>query len=319
MTDLYLRKASLIVGDDTGNGIDLSDMQFQFKTMRGDLQTPNSCVVRVFNLSEATIQKMKKAEYTKLTLQGGYSGNYGIIFKGGIKYAYKGRINNVDSYLDFVAADGDSAYNFAVISKSLAAGSTPADHVDLLTKEMETYGVTEGYIPELANVALPRGRVFFGFVRDHMRNVAGTNNCTWSIQDGKATMILQTSFLPDEPIVLTSATGLVGFPEQTPNGIIMRSLLNPAIKIGSRVKIDNALVQRYRWDISLQGSAQNLNLDKSIFLANDGIYKVLFAVHEGDTRGPNWYTTLTTLAVNASIPAGSPLIGKAAVNPYAAS
>ncbi|MGC8165472.1 hypothetical protein ACP3WT_28400, partial [Salmonella enterica] len=61
-------------------------------------------------------------EFTRIVLQAGYAGNYGIIFDGSVKQVRRGRENQTDTYLDITAADGDSAYNFAVVNTSLAAG-----------------------------------------------------------------------------------------------------------------------------------------------------------------------------------------------------
>jgi hypothetical protein len=61
--------------------------------------------------------------------------------------------------------------------------------------------------------------------------------------------------MPGEAVVLTSGTGLLGRPEQTEDSIEIVSLLNPLLKIGSRVQIDNASInQASVWE-SRRGSA----------------------------------------------------------------
>jgi hypothetical protein len=315
MPKQYLRKISLVVGSPGGQALDLSDLQFKFQVRRGDFQTPNSATIRVYNLSDQTVKKLQTKEFSQLVLQAGYEGNYGTIFNGTIKYKYKGHESAIDSYLDLVAADGDSAYNFAVINTSLAAGSKPEDHLSAISSAMETYGVTKDDTqPPLSTNTLPRGKVMYGMARDYARVLAQSNGSTWSIQDSKLQLILQTSYRPGDPIVLTSASGLIGFPEQTQNGIRIKTLLNPSIKIGTRVQIDNASVQLFHFDLSIPGQVTNTLVPK---LDDDGMYKVLVSEHSGDTRGNPFYTDLVCIGVNASIPAGSPLIFKQAVAPYA--
>lgn len=316
MTTQYLRKVSLVVGQPGGPGLDLSDLQFRFRVNRGDIQTPNSLEVRVYNLSEATVKQLQTKEFTQVVFQGGYEDNFGVLFNGTIKYKYRGHETNIDSYLDIIAADGDSAYNFAVVNASLAAGSKPTDHLKIIAKAMQPQGVTLGSNqPPLNENALPRGKVFFGMAKDHLRNVANTNNATWSIQDNKLQLILKTSYQPGDAIVLNSATGLIGFPEQTQNGIRMRTLLNPSIKVGSRIQIDNESLNQFHLDVGLQAPIEQAMID--LMKSDDGFYKVLVSEHHGDTRGNAYYTDLTCIGVNASIPPGSPLIYKAAVAPYA--
>ncbi|MFX5522044.1 hypothetical protein ABTD78_22515, partial [Acinetobacter baumannii] len=84
----------------------------------------------------------------------------------------------------------------------------------------------------------------FGMAREFMRWTARTCQTVWSIQDGKVIMVPETSYMPGEIPVITSETGMVGLPEQTQNGITIKMLLNPSVKIGRLIWIDNASVQR---------------------------------------------------------------------------
>lgn len=315
MVQQYFRQVTLFVGDAAGNGLDLSDMQIKFETHRGDYQTPNWTTVRVYNLSDATVRALQIKQYNKLVLKAGYQGNFGIIFQGTIKYKYKGHESNIDSYLDLIAADGDSAYNFAVVNKTLAAGSTPSQHLSTISEATAPYGVTAAPDqPPLAENKLPRGKVMFGMARDFMRKLADTQNATWSIQESKLQLNLQTAYLPGNPVVLTSASGLIGFPEETLNGLNIKCLLNPGIRIGTTVKIDNANIQQFHLDVTIQSDLQQTFLNQ--MKNDDGLYKVLVAEHYGDTRGNEFYSKLICIGVNGSIPPGSPLFYQTSVAPY---
>ena len=297
----YLRKVTLIVGQDNGDGRDLSDLRIRFSIRRGDIQTPNTADIRVYNVNEQTANSVQR-EFTRVILQAGYEGNYGVIFDGQIKQVRRGRDSQTDTYLDITAADGDSAYNFSVSSFSLAAGSTPNDHVGEILKNMAEHGISEGYIPDLPGNPLPRGKVFFGMSRDKMREIAKNTQTSWSIQDGKLMMIPLTAYAPGDIPVLTAATGVIGLPEQTQNGIRLKTLLNPNIKIGQAVKLDNASIQRYKYSMAVTQEAANLLNEQSNKINNDGLYYVMIADHAGDTRGNEFYTELTCLAIDASIP-----------------
>ena len=160
MVQQYIRQVTLFVGDNAGNGLDLSELQFKFEVHRGDVQTPNWASIRVYNLSDATVKALHTKEFSQVTLKAGYAGNFGIIFQGTLKYRCRGHETNVDSYLDLIAADGDSAYNFAVVSTSLAAGSEPTDHLFAIANATSEYGVTAAASqPPLNTNSLPRGKV----------------------------------------------------------------------------------------------------------------------------------------------------------------
>jgi len=299
----YLRKVSLLVGssETTQGAIDLSELRIRFTIRRGDIQTPNTADIRVYNLSEQTAQNIQK-EFTRVVLQAGYEGNYGVIFDGQIKQVRRGRETQTDTYLDITAADGDSAYNFAMTSISLAAGSTPNDHVGAVLKDMASHNVSGGYIPNLPGNPLPRGKVIFGMSRDVMRNIANNTDTSWSIQDGKLNMVPLNAYMPGEVPVLTAATGVIGLPEQTQGGIKLKTLLNPNLKIGQAVKLDNASIQSYKFGLALNQQVQNLFDEQVVKLNDDGLYYVMIADHTGDTRGNEFYTELTCLAIDATIP-----------------
>jgi len=300
----YLRKASLIVGQNEASrgALDLSELRFRFSVRRGDIQTPNSADIRVYNVSEQTAQAVQK-EFTRVVLQAGYEGNYGVIFDGQIKQVRRGRESQTDTFIDITAADGDSAYNFAVSAISLAAGATPNDQVSAVLQDMALRGISRGYVPDLQGNPLPRGKVIFGMSRDKMREIAKNTQTSWSIQDGKFQMVPLTAYMPGDIPVLTAATGVIGLPEQTQNGIRLKTLLNPNIKIGQAVKLDNASIQRYRFGLGIGQAAQNLFDEQTAKINNDGLYYVMIADQMGDTRGNEFYTDLTCLAIDAAIPA----------------
>lgn len=315
----YLRKASLIVGGPDGDALDLSELRFRFSIRRGDFQTPNSADIRIYNVSDKTADRIRQTlpqpEFTRIVVQGGYEGNFGILFDGEIKQVRRGRESPTDTYIDITAADGDSAYNFAVMSVPLAAGSTPDDHVSAVLRGIAEHGITKGYIPELPGNKSIRGEVLYGMARDVMRELAMNTGTAWSIQDGKLQMVPETAYIEGEIPVITSATGMIGLPEQTQNGINVRVLLNPNIKIGQAIKLDNKSIQGYRFGL---GVNQQLSNEKSSLIAktdSDGLYYVMVANHSGDTRGEVWYSDIQCLAVDAtvvnkpSIPVGNGYVG----------
>lgn len=300
-TKQYLRKASLIIGDDK-DALDLSELRFRFYIRRGDTQTPNTADIRVYNLAPDTALKIKK-EFTRVVLQAGYDGNFGLIFDGNIKQIRRGRESPTDTYIDITAGDGDEAYNYSAVALSLAAGQTsPRNAIEQIIKGMAVHGASKGHIPDsLPETPTYRGEVFYGTAKDQLRYLARTTDSAWSIQDGKVDFIPLTGAKPSAEIpVITSATGMVGLPEQTQNGIKLRTLLNSNLKIGQVVQIDNASIQRMRYSLNALQYAENVNAALSHKLNDDGFYYVMVAEHYGDTRGNDWYTDLICLAVDAT-------------------
>jgi hypothetical protein len=301
LSDQYLRQLSVVIADASGSGLDFSQFRVTFSIRRGDYQTPNSVDLRIYNLSAETANKIQK-EFSQVSIKGGYPGNVGQLFKGTIKQVRKGRIDQRDSYVDVTAADGDEAYNFAPISKTLASGTTPGGVYQALVTAMKAKGLTEGYKPNFPEDGSVRGQVFYGKARDSLRVFSNANDCAWSCQDGAITLIPLTSYIPGNVLVITPSTGLIGVPEQTQQGIHVRILLNPNVKIGQTIKLDQTDINKLRFSLDKNSVGSNLFAQTSIKTNGDGLYYVMVANHTGDTRGQEWYTDITCLAVDATVP-----------------
>lgn len=331
MTTQYLRKLSLIVADKSGKGLELGNLRVVFEVRRGDTQTPNTCDVRVYNLSTATSNLLRHrgaSEFTQLSLKVAYQDQpLAQIFWGSIKQVRQGREDQKNSYIAITAADGDEPYNFAPVAFTLAAGSTPQNAVASMLGVMAqaslgspTGGsggqtITQGYSPTLSTNRSIRGRCYYGMTKDELRDLAASQDCTWSIQDGKLTFIPKTGYIPGPPVLITPSTGLIGVPEQTQNGLAIRTLLNPAVKIGQTIKLDSTDINELRLGVDTQSVASNLTLQQGAAKQNaDGLYYVMRAEHFGDTRGTAWYSDLTCLAVDATVTPPSS-VAQAAVAP----
>lgn len=298
----YLRKCSLTL-ESASAKLDLSEMRIHFKTFQSDIETPNSALIRVYNLSNQTSQEAQK-EFTTVTLQAGYqNGPFGTIFSGTIKQVRRGRINETDTYLDILAADGDKGYITGIVNNTFSAGWRTEDALASAAKGM---GADQGYVlvpPTVA--AASRGKVQYGMARDHVRQIAASNNMNWSIQDKKLQAYPKTAYVPGNVIVLNAQTGMITLPEQTEGGIQIKALINPALRIGQAVQIDNKSIQRLLFVGSNYLYAEGRLEDpkyKALFptITNDGFYRIYVAEFNGDTRGQDWYVHMTCLAIDKS-------------------
>ncbi|WP_287497784.1 hypothetical protein [Pandoraea sp. CB10b_02] len=297
MTTQYLRKASLIVGDDTGDALDFSEFRIVFQVRRGDVQTPNSALIKVYNVAPNTAAKALK-DYTRVRLSAGYGAIPGLIFDGIIKQSWVGRESATDTFLAISAASGDAWYNNAVISKTFAAGSTVADHILAVTETLPKYGLSVGYIPEFQSNPLPRGQVFFGMARNAMRNIAQNLGADWSIQDTKFQIVPKDSFIPSEVVEVNSDSGMVGTPTQTQNGVDVLTLLNSNLRVSTLIKLDNDSIQRYQYGLSVADTESNSNAKYFGRLNSSGYYKILTCDHTGDTLGGPWYSSLKCISAD---------------------
>ncbi len=287
MTQQYLRKASLVIGAGT-QALDLSELHFTFDVevavLTSNNFTPKAAYVRIYNLSRETARTIT-TEGTQLILSAGYAENFNTIFNGQITQSRIGRENGTDTYLDITATDGDPFFNYKVVSLSVASGT---DVIGRIGQIANAAGIKLGTVQAPAGGAkLARGAVFFGLPRDHLRNECSTIGAEWSIDGGQLDVIAEGGYKPGDIPLITSATGMIGVPEQTEIGIAVRCLLNPHLQQNMRVQLDNASIQQYAIQPNVSAQVQAALVPS---LSADGIYKVLYVNHFGDTRGQDWYS-----------------------------
>jgi hypothetical protein len=313
------RVATLLLFDQQGKGLDLSDLRFNFEITAADVETPNTAVVRVYNLSKQTID-LAIQEYSNVVIQAGYEGNVGEIFRGTVKQYRRGKERNVDSFLDIYAADSDPAYNFALMNTTLAPGAPSTILNQILTSFNDAQTQAQLSIDASANKQaitldpaatgflnanggiLPRGKVMYGLARSYMRDLATTVRARWSIQNGVVVLIPLDSYLSDDPIVINSATGMIGVPEATEQGIVLQCLLNPLMRVGRPVRLNNADITSATIKQQFFPGYTDFNLLATVDSSTDGLYRPVVVEHSGDTRESGWYTKIIALLIDKSSP-----------------
>ena len=278
--------------------IDLSQFRIRFEIHSGDTETPNTAVIRVYNLSHDTAQKIS-AEFQTVTLSAGYQyqqNNLPIIFQGTVKQFERGKENNVDSYLEIMAAEADEPYNFAVVNTTIPAGSTPFDRATAVAKAMGL-PLARTVQKTLDNTGgiMARGRVLYGMARAHMRVIADSYGCRWSIQKGEIVLIPLNGYLPGDPIIVNSTNGMVGIPKATDNGISVQMLLNGTLQIGGRIQLNNDDITQSQFNMQQFPNREVTQIARTNY---DGFYRVLSIDHTGDTRGQEWYSNVICLSLD---------------------
>lgn len=304
-TPSWLRTGSLYVVSNAQT-LDLSKMRFTFRVQQDEQEAPNNAVIRVYNMRDTTIARIKK-EFNRVVLQAGYqNGPAGVIFSGEIRQFGSGREDAKNTYLDLLCADGDTGYNYGFIHQSFAAGTPHLQMVDASIATMGPYGVNKGQVNyEGTGGILPRGKVLFGLARAQLRGLTKQVGATWNIDGGKVNVTPLDGYLPGQAVVLNSATGLIGRVEQTIEGMKATALINPRLTPGCLLQIDNKSINTMQAQKPLAGPGSPQipfdsykGLQRYASIAADGVYRVYVVEHEGDSRGQEWYSHIIGLAVN---------------------
>lgn len=292
----WLRQCRLVIGKN-GKGIDLSQLRITFDVKKDDQTTPNSARICVYNPAPDTINQALK-EFDTVSLDAGYVDGMGLIYAGNIIQVRRLR-RGPDIVLEISAGDGDTAYNYGVVSTTLAAGATNKDRLTALARGMAIGNVDSAAALLSAGTgrALPRGKVLYKPVKDYMREYGRDAGVAVFIDNGKLQTIKRDGYLPGEPVELAPGTGLIGAAQQTLDGVEASSRLNPEIRIGGLVHIDPAYL--------VAADTTNVQADKNgkkktVHQAAGGYYRVIATQYTGDTHGQTWNVKITGVAIDAS-------------------
>lgn len=284
----------------TGGGP--TDLRIKYAIEPPSIQSPNMAHFRIYNPNPTTTSALKAKEYTRLEFYGGYQDNCGLVYSGGIKQSTSGHETAVDSYVDIWCADGDQGYINARVSKTLAAGYTPQDKLQVALDAFAQYGVTLGIVNvDLSTPKYPRGLPMIGMARDVVREIAYSKGAQWSIQDNRINVIDGKKPIQTSTYVMNSKTGMIGWPKQTTNGIEVTSLLNSALRPDTLVQINEASINQAEPDTNTytgETSQKTFDLTYTGLIAADGLYRIIYMERTGDTRGQEWYDVSMCIAVN---------------------
>jgi len=334
----WMRHFELQLLDDKGNGISLSDLKVTFNIQKMPATIFNGFVgdFKVYNLSPATQNRILAREFSRIQVIAGYDGNedengnypdqnVGLIFNGDIRFTVAGKDNITDSWVLIQCIDSWQGHLYAGVRTTVAAGWKYKDLFEAGMKSYQPFGISAGSVPDFPDTVFPRGRVLVGNTSDLMYSIAGKCNANWWYENNQINMVPETKYI-DEVVVLNANTGLIGMPQQTMGaGVNVRCLINPKIKLGGLIRLDQASV--YRASLSneqigtsggaLSESASNGNLTvdgltgaQPASINTDGDYTVGSIDYTGDTRGKNWYMDLLCLAKGAKDLQSSSTISK---------
>ncbi len=305
MTVQYLRKTTLKIGNQT-EALDFSELHFRFTVRNSTAQTLKYAELTIYNLSDATAQKIQN-EFTMIELSAGYEGNAALIFQGQIAYLERGKEDATTTFLTLRAQDGDQAFNHAYSNWTLAQGYRPDDVYNRFLQDLAPYGITAGYKPTFAGNPSVDAFSCFGKTREHLRNFALKQGCQWSIENGQLNFLPKGQSFPGAVPIIGPASGLIGTPTQTIGGINMTCLLNPMIRAGSKVQLDNSLLTSTTIRFPITGSQAG---DQVAGLDPGGFYTAVQVIHDGDTRGNVYYTHIVGVAVDGTAPSNTALLNE---------
>jgi hypothetical protein len=309
MTQQYLRNCRLRLLNGVEQ-LDLSQLQVRFDIYQRLSGTPNHAVIRIYNIARHTLARAQ-AEFAYVDLAVGYGGQLTRLFFGQIRQYNTGRREDAaNTFVDLICADGDYAHTWTTVNKTLAAGWRQQDAYEAVARVFADAGVPANAGVNLPGVLFPRGRVLYGAARDFMANLARNYDADWAILNGQLYFLPYTETLPGEAIEINAATGMLGLPAQTLEGVVVEALINPGIIYGATIHLNNADIQQAQLPLEVhqQAKTQAPSFDPR------GLYKVYSIEHHGDTRANEWVSRMICYGLDSDIQTLKPLLQNALPN-----
>lgn len=277
------RQYSLTVGDyKTGNGLLIEDLQVTFDISKStnNKNRTNSATIEVYNLSEESL-KVLDTDYPAAVFEAGY------LDTGGPKRLFSGQVTNVstrksgtDIVTQLTMGSGYVNLNHETLSDVVPPGNNVQDAIEKLRKAI---GADRGvYNGTNLNNEIIYGYPLSGTPKEMLDELAEKYQLDWQLDDGvlyvhdndrAATEQFQLAY------VISPFTGLIERPYRVSGdkrrskkdkvkkpGVQLKILLNPEIKAGDIIKIEEGLLK--------------------------GWYKVDSIRHTGSWRGDNWATEI---------------------------
>ncbi|EAO2747723.1 hypothetical protein J3739_000811 [Salmonella enterica] len=295
MSQNWMRHFELQLVGENGQGIQLSDFKVTFTIDWFNISSASRVgTFKIYNLSADTVNRITGQEFSKVRLIAGYDGIAPEVAASDVGIA-----REVDA--DTVGQSDGRNYGLIFsgeIRYSVTGKDSPIDSYVLI----QAADTDLAFATSITNQTLAAGYTTEDMFRLLMKDF-----------EAKGATVGRTPVFP--PTVFPRGRALIGMPQQTiGNGVNVRALINPNIRVNGLIQLDQASVYRTALsnnDIAMTGGRiTDQNTDGNITLsgttaqpasiATDGVYVVKGIMYTGDTRGQAWYMDMMCEARGAA-------------------
>lgn len=277
---LYDRTASVIVRSD-GVETTIRGVRIAFDCLKSSDQTKNTATIRIWNLAQATRDKIDK-QGASITLLAGYvqAGGEETLFVGDVVRANQ-RYVSPDWITEIELKDGNNAVKQSRLSESFKEGTTLETVIKTLTKDM---GLPIKELSGIPSEQFSQGLSVTGPTADTLDKLASSYNLEWSIQDNEIQIVKEYTANSDTVIILDESSGLLGSPESIQSE---GAKLEGAQTKTKQLKVLSLLIPKI-------SPARTLDIQS---LQVSGLFRVKTVQHAGDTHSGDWKSTSEVMEI----------------------
>lgn len=253
MTQLFRRVVNIVVAPKTEGaagalaaiegamGFELSNLDCAFQVKKNLKPEPNTCELKVYNLSRDTRRVLEISKKLVLRLEAGYPDAVAQLFLGEVRSAHTHR-EGADLVTEISTGDSEKELQKARIQLSVGP-KVPAQVA--LTAIARTLGVGLGNVAPAAAKLAAKGKTIFGpgtviqgSAAQALTDFCRSADLEWSIQDGVLQILDRAKALDDKAVLLSPDTGLIGSPTVDNKGVLqVTALIQPDLRPGRKIDL----------------------------------------------------------------------------------
>lgn len=252
-----LTSVSVDFDDSNSTGLDVSGFDMEFVVERTLKPEPNTCEIRILNLSADSRKKLSGVPKLTVRLEAGYKGATELLYLGECRAAWTER-DGSDFVTHIESGDGEKEIQAARLNTCLGAKVPVAAALTAIAKSLNLKpGNLAQAIASLqkAGFANINGAALNGSTARRLTDFCRSAGLEWSIQNGALQILDQGAILSTiEAIEVSESTGMVNSPTVDSQGIVSASILmTPGLIPGCLVRFDSLFqsggyrVQRCKW------------------------------------------------------------------------
>ena len=283
---LFDRKCRLHVYDSNSVKTTIEGLRVTFEVKHTHTKTPNTCEIKIYNLSESSRGLFKK-KAQRIELEIGYRAINGIVFSGDIRTVDHERTGS-DLITIIKAGDGERLWKHARFpQESFPKGTTVDNVINRAYALLSPYGLLRGNLddalstfPRNASVrSYARGYSPSGLVVSELESIFKTLGWVWSVQHGALNLTYEGKhFVGTSLVVLNHDSGLLF---AKPHGSSDNKKGTP------KTEIDALINPQFRPGRAVRVTSTGVN----------GDFKIKAVTHSGDTHGSNWTSKLEVVSL----------------------
>lgn len=263
-----LLNTEVTFNDANSTGMDVSGFDVEFSVERSlKSEEPNTCDIRVYNLSETSRKAMSGGHKLTVSLEAGYQGNTSLLFLGEVRNAWTDR-QGPDFVTHLESGDGEEEIRKARLNVCHGAKVPVASAVAAIVDALK---LGQGNTPVVAaalsakGIATINGGALTGPAAARLTDFCRSAGLEWSVQHGAIQILDVGKTVSPQALRIAADTGLIDSPTVDNKGVLnVTTLIIPGLQPGVLAVMDTLFVKgAYRIE-KCQWKGQVLGNDWSV-------------------------------------------------------